>query len=81
MTIADDDNYALNDDGTLEDASQIEWHYNPDDPSPMAQGGSSGGPVGAHVLLSALPCLSLTLSKGIQCLVMGRESDGRPDSS
>jgi hypothetical protein len=69
MTIADDDNCALNDDGTLKDASQIEWCYDPDDPSPMAQGGLSEGPVGAYVLLSILPCRML--SKGIQCLVMG----------
>jgi hypothetical protein len=55
MTIADDDNCALNDDGTLKDASQIKWRYNTNDPSPMAQ----GGPVGAHVLLSALSCLTL----------------------
>jgi hypothetical protein len=54
MTIADDDNCALNDNRTLKDASQIEWHYDPDDPSPMAQGGSSGGPVGTHALLSAV---------------------------
>jgi hypothetical protein len=71
MTIADDDNYALNDNRTLNDVSQIEWHYNPDDPSPMTQGGSLGGP-GAHVLLATLPCLML--SKGIQCLVIGRIS-------
>ncbi|KAF8219860.1 hypothetical protein L208DRAFT_1337330, partial [Tricholoma matsutake] len=28
---------ALNDNGMLKDASQIEWHYDPDNPSPMAQ--------------------------------------------
>ncbi|KAF8979171.1 hypothetical protein BDQ17DRAFT_1439685 [Cyathus striatus] len=30
-----EDNCALNHDGTLKDASKIQWHYNPDDEMPL----------------------------------------------
>jgi hypothetical protein len=50
MADPSDSDYAIHLDGTLKDASEIEWHYDKDDDLPLA-------PVGLHPFFASWPAL------------------------